>query len=281
MIRRAALAVVLSLSAAAFADGDQPKAPAAKAAPAAKDADAPSGFKATVTLNNGRSLSGVVRVAGSWERHDEKAGWVACGKDDAGASVRLWYVSGGDGFLVIAAKSVKSVEDLGALDAADLKKIAAESDAAGRRADAERDQLRKEREAKRLAAEKAAAAAPKPLTPEEVAKKAALDAWDKRAAELLVKFPPKDWNVERRDEINRRALIMKLMPSKEEREFVDNFADWSKAAAAAAAKEVADKKDAEKAAGDKPVEKKDDDSKGGGKKSDDGKGGGKKSDDSK
>jgi hypothetical protein len=288
MIRRAAFAVVLSLSAAAFADGgDQPKAPPAPpappAAPAAKPAapakekeeDKPTGFKATVKLANGHSLSGVVRVAGSWERHDEKAGWTACGKDDAGACVRLWYVAGGDGYMVVPAKNVQEIENDGALDDADLKKIAGDAAAAEKRAESERETLRKQREARRAAEEKAAAEAAKPKTPEELAKEAA----DKRAAELLAKFPPKDWGPERRDEINHRALVMKVMPTKEEREFLDNYAEWSKAAAAAAAKEIADKKDAEKAGGDKPAEKKDESKKDDGGKSepkkDEGKGDGK------
>jgi hypothetical protein len=261
MIRRAAFAVVLCLSAAAFADGDQPKAPAAKPAPAAKE-DTPSGFKATVSLDNGRALSGVVRVTGSFERRDEKAGWVACGKDDAGACVRLWYVSGGEGYLVIEAKHIKSVEDRGVLSDADIKKIAGDSEAAGKRADAEREKLKKEREAKA----KAAAEAPKAETPEEAARKAAATAAEERAAELLAKFPPKDWTAERRDEIKHRELILKLMPTPEEREFVANFDEWSKAAAAAAAKEIADKKDAEKKAGEKPDGKKPDEKKPEGKK---------------
>jgi hypothetical protein len=251
MMRRAALALVLVLTSAAFAEGDDPKAPAAPAAPLAKEADKPSGTHAKVVLNNGRSISGVIRAEGSWERLDAKAGWVACGKDDAGASVRLWYAFGGEGFMVIAAKDTKALE-LG--DAVDPNKLSKDIADAEKRATEERERVRKDLAIKKAEWAKQAAMAPKPLTPEQARLKALADAADARGAELLAKFPRKDWSAERRDEINRRALIMKLMPTADEREFLDNFDDWARAAAAEAAKEVADKADAEKKAAEKKAE---------------------------
>ncbi len=261
MFRSIALAFALGVSSAAYAaEGDEPAGPPAEA-PAAKPAEkADEAFKARVKLGNGRSVTGVVKVAGSWERRDAKTGWTACGKDDPGACVRIWNVSGRAGFVTLPAKDVASIENDGALDADGLKKIADDAAAADKRAADAGEKQRKARQDRR-AAETAAA---EKAVGEAVAKQQAAtdEARAKVDSDLLAKFPPEEWSAERRDEIGHRELIMKLMPTDKEREFVANYDAWARAAAAAkaeadakAAAEEKTRKDAEGAKKGVPAKK--------------------------
>ena len=231
MIRCTSLALILCLVGVARAgDGDAP----AKAPPAPRQdaSGAPAGFKASLKLRNGRTMSGVVRVAGVWEREDVKTGWTACGKDERGACVRLWYVRGNDGFMVIAATQVESVENLGAMEASDVKKLAEGASADAKRAQDERDRLRKERDVRR-AAEAAAEATTAPSDPNAAKKAAEAAARAKADAALLAKFPPAQWTPERRDLIEHRRRVLHINPTAEERDYVANYDAWLMAAAAA------------------------------------------------
>ena len=241
MIRRslAALVLVFSVAAAASGGDDAPVAPAAP--PAAKPAPARGGFTCRLQLHNGRTVSGVVREDGMWERRDAKQGWVACGKDDPGASVRLSYVGGREGSMVVSAKDVKSAENLGPLEAADLDKITQAATAAEAQAQKERDLLRRRSQERRVAEAAAQVAKVKEAAAAAEAAEAAAKA--KVDADLLAKFPPKEWSAERRDAIGKRRLLLHINPNDLEQAFLDNYEAWSRAALAAMAAEVKDLKD--------------------------------------
>jgi hypothetical protein len=62
-------------------------------------------------------------------------------------------------------------------------------------------------------------------------------------AKLLEKFPPGDpWNEKRYDELNTQFIRLGVALTAEEKEFVDNFGDWSKAKAEADEKAKAEDK---------------------------------------
>ena len=104
MSRTAAFVLAVLLSAAPVLAQDAP-------APAAKSDQGGSGDVVRVTLTNGRTMDGTLRAEGGWERLDPKSGWTKCGKDEAGASLRLWRGSGENAAcMTLGAAEVKSVE---------------------------------------------------------------------------------------------------------------------------------------------------------------------------
>ena len=234
MFRNAAfvLAVVLA-GAPALAQ----EAPAPVAKPAESGGDA-----VRVTLTNGRTMDGTLRVEGGWERLDPKTGWTKCAKDEAGASLRLWRGSGSNAFCItLTANDVKSFEAAPAGTAGPDTGVA-DADTEKRRSE-EAARARKARDARFAAA----AAAAKQKADDEAARKQAAEeaARAKADAALLAKFPPPAWSAERIKEIEKRQLLMDLMPTAEEREFIAVFPAWSHAAAAAEAKAAAEKHAAE------------------------------------
>src|SRR5262245_48078543 len=108
MFRNAAFALAVVLCAAPALAQDAP------AAPAAKSADDGS-VLVRVTLTNGRTMDGTLHVDGGWERLDPKAGWTKCGKDEAGASLRLWRGAGANAScMTLGAAEVKAFEKVAA-----------------------------------------------------------------------------------------------------------------------------------------------------------------------
>src|SRR5262245_53285968 len=234
MFRSAALVLAVALCAAPVLAQDV-------SAPAAKSGG-DGGVLVHVTLTNGRTMDGTLRVEGGWERLDPKSGWTKCGKDDAGATLRLWRGSGSNAScMTLDAGDVKSFENAPADGAAPATGVG----------DAETEKKRSEEAARareaRDARFAAAAAAAKQEADDGAARQKAHED-DERAkadAALLKRFPPPAWSAERIKEIERRQLLMDLMPTPEEREFVKVFAAWSRAAAAAEARAAAEKRAAE------------------------------------
>jgi hypothetical protein len=236
MFRKAAFVLAVALSAAPALAQEAP-------APVAKSADS-GGGSVRVALTNGRSVDGTLRVEGGWERLDPKTGWTKCAKGDAGASLRLWRGSGSSAYCItLTAEEVKSFENAPA-DSSGPNTGVADADTEKRRSE-EAARARKARDARFAAA----AAAAKQKADDEAARKQAAEEAERAKADaaLLHKFPPPAWSAERIKEIERRQLIMKLMPTAEEREFIAVFPAWSRAAAAAEARAAAEKKAAEEA----------------------------------
>jgi hypothetical protein len=217
--RAAFLLIVLAAASARAEDVPQTQ-------PVEKPLAAPAAVKSCVTMVNGRAWTGVVRVAGLWEKRLAGAEWTTCDKADPAAAIRLWYVAGREGFLSLPAAEVKNIENLGDLDEAALRALAAQAGAAEKQAKLERDRLRKERAAKPKPADKAGKPAEAPAPGASTGK---------AGTELLAKFPPPKWSAARRDEIEKRRLIQHVEPSAEEREFVENFGAWAKAMSEATA----------------------------------------------
>jgi hypothetical protein len=233
MSRTAAFVLAVVLCAAPVLAQDAP-------APAAKPADDGGGDAVRVTLTNGRTMDGTLRVDGGWERLDPKTGWTKCGRDEAGASLRLWRGTGENAAcLTLRAGEVKAF-DKTASGGVDTGVADAETEA---KRSAEAARSRAARDA-RLAA---AAAAAKQKKDDEAARKKAKEDEERAKADaaLLAKFPPPDWSAERIKEIERRQLLMDLMPTPQEREFVVVFPAWSRAVAAAEARAAAEKQAAE------------------------------------
>lgn len=254
-IRSLVVVLVLGLCAGGVRAQEEPvPKPAADGA-----GDAAKPFKAVVKLKSGGQLTGTVASSNVWERLDPQRGWVPCERTDAGASVRVVGMGGGQqGTIVIDAKLVENVENLGPVTEADLKRAEADAAAAAKRAGVERERLKKEAEIKRQA------------RAVEEARKAEQDAERKKAEEeaariradeeLLKKFPPGEkWHAKTIEEVERRALILHVMPTDEEREFMRVYPEWSRALAAKKAAEeqaAAERAAREKEAAKPPVPEK-------------------------
>lgn len=232
MIRRATFALVLAVTAAAWAEGEGEEGKAPATQPAA-DASAPSrGARYKVTLRSGRSIVGVVTTASLYERRDGSS-WVQAEKDAPGAGIRLFFLRDQEGFVFIPTREIRASEkqsDLTEQEGKDLEK--AHSNSAKRAAD-EREKLRKDRQA-REEAEKAKAAAAEDKAKGEGAEKtksggAATDDQIARYTALLAKYPPTKWSPDSPAEIEKRRIVMGLQPTDEEKAFVAVFEEWSKA----------------------------------------------------
>lgn len=237
MFRHAAFVLAVALASVPALAQDAPvevKKPAGDAQPA--------GSGVRVTLVNGRTVDGELRVEGGWERHDEKSGWTKCDKADAGASLRLWRGSGASAYCItLSAEEVKSFE-AAASGAAKADTGVGDAETEARRSE-EAARARKARDARFAAA---AAAAKKKADDEAARKKAAEDAERARIeAALLAKFPPPAWSAERVKEIERRQLILDLMPTADEREFIAVYPAWARAVASAEARAEMEKRAAE------------------------------------
>lgn len=227
MRHRFALFAALVFAASPALAGDEPATPPA---PKSEPSSGPNGFHCKVTLVNGRVVTGVVVASGTWERRNTNGAWEGCARDDAGAAIRLRFVGGADGELLLAAKQVASAENQGPVVQADLDRQAAMKAEAEKNAKEERDRLRilrKQRADARAEADQRAAA-----EAATAAKDAAEAAKAKAIAEILAKFPPPDWGPERLEKIKHRRLIMDLLPTALEREFMERYDEWVRADAA-------------------------------------------------
>jgi hypothetical protein len=52
------------------------------------------------------------------------------------------------------------------------------------------------------------------------------DATRQRIAALLERFPPPEWTPEKLEEIHRRRLILDILPTAEEKAWIENFDVW-------------------------------------------------------
>lgn len=208
-MRRTALAAALVFAlAASAAAGDGPRT-------------------ATVKLKTGRSMHGAVLVEGVWEKRDASGAWVAAKRDEAGAGVRVWYVDGLDGFLFVRAADVTDVSITGPFGDAEKRAAEKQRTEAERRAAEERKALAEKR-AKQAEAD--AAAAEEARKSEEAAAgaraKAEHEARVERWKKLLDEFPADLWKVETPAEIDRRRIVMDLLPTAQEKRFLAVFEDW-------------------------------------------------------
>jgi hypothetical protein len=237
MFRHAAFVLAVALASVPALAQDAP-VEAAKPADDAKSA----GSGVRVTLVNGRTIDGDLRVEGGWERLDPQKGWTKCDKADAGASLRVWRGSGASAYCItLRAEEVKSFEAAPSSSGKPDTGVGDAETEARRSEEAARS--RKARDARFAAA---AAAAKKKADDDAARKKAAEDAERARIeAALIAKFPPPAWSAERVKEIERRQLIMDLLPTADEREFIAVYPVWARAVAAAEAKAEAEKRAAE------------------------------------
>jgi hypothetical protein len=247
MIRRTSAFALLLATSAAFAEGDGDKAPPAPApapapqAPPPATAPAPAqpaagetepvtpvrGVRYRVTLKSGRTLTGVVTAASTFERR-QGSNWVAAEQETPGAGLRLFFPHDQEGFVFVASRDIKSAEKVGDLTEDEGREMAQQRTVGARKAAEERDRLRKERDAREQADKAKAAEAEKTRT-EETGKPEDQVA---RYTALLAKFPPSRWTPETPKEIERRRVVMDLLPTEDEREFLAVFEEWSKAYAA-------------------------------------------------
>lgn len=235
MIRHATFALVLAVTAAAWAEGEGEEGKAPAAQPAA-DASAPSrGARYKVTLRSGRSIVGIVTTASMYERRDGAA-WVQAEKDTPGAGVRLFFLRDQEGFVFIPSREIRASEKQGDVTEQEGKELEKAHSNSAKRASDEREKLRKERQA-REEAEKAKAAAAEDKSKsdgQDKAKGGTATTEDQiaRYTALLAKYPPSKWTPDSPAEIEKRRIVMGLQPTDEEKAFLAVFDEWTKAHAA-------------------------------------------------
>lgn len=234
----------------------KPEQPEAKKPPATKKAPVPeqppaekvelkpvTGEKVWVRLKNGDVINGVAKGQ-TVEVHQGARYVKAKSKDDPGAGIRVWYVSGMNGFMFFPYNTVEKVEFQGQLTEDEGIEIARLIEYEQRRSERERIRVAQELEAKRLereakkkaeeeaatgeGGEEVAAASTKPGKGEAKDDgKTETDA--ERAAkirELLKRFPPEKWKPSRLAEIKDRQLILNIYPSEEDKAFMQNYDLW-------------------------------------------------------
>jgi hypothetical protein len=248
MIRRTLVPLAVFALAATTSNSlaqDPPKQEAPKQ-DAVAAVDAPRRF-VTVKYVSGGSVRGVLEKGVLWERRDAQGAWVAANAGERGASLRLQYVNGVDGSMVIAGERVKEVVVDGPFTDEHLAKTRDEIAAAGAKAADDRRIAAEKRAAEARAAAEKAKAPPAPATkpgetppgppPAADAPPAAdsppVDTLDaatrRRRTELLAKYPPAKWTLETPAEIQKRFIVRHLPATKEEREFIAVFAEWEPA----------------------------------------------------
>jgi hypothetical protein len=220
--------------------------------------------KVVVRLKNGNRLTGVVKDGRLVERVDGLR-FVDAQARDQGAGIRLWYSGGTRSYIFVPFVSLKNYEVLQRLSQKQLMDIENEMQMAEKRA--KEREAKAAREAKGSAsgvgesngpapgtldsntpgnvdgstvdgganeAAKSDAGKPdaKPVTADDAASQVAQAKQELAWAQLLRSYPPKaGWNAAKKDEISRRQVVIGVLPSKFELEFVDKFDDWLKACA--------------------------------------------------
>jgi hypothetical protein len=214
-----------------------------------------SHVRVMVRLKNGNRLQGVVKDGSLVERVDGLR-FVEAQAKDRGAGIRLWYTAGARSYVFLPFADFAEYEVMQRLSDKQILDIEGEMQMDERRA--------AERAAK--AAQKAAASAPpagetSPAPTAEPAKVPAAKAakgdaaktgnektakepaaaaaqpgagneQEKKWFQLMQTYPPDDgWNKARRDEISRRLAVIGAKPNERELAFVEQFAEWEKAAA--------------------------------------------------
>ncbi len=268
MIVRAVFASLLLVSTSAFAADDEPTPPvkSADTEPVeAKPRDAEpvaaiQGVRYRILLKTGRTIAGVVRARGVFEKPVAPIGYDPAGQDDPEAGVRLWFPAQQDGFIFVGLDQIERLDEVGALSADEGRAISRSRAEARDRA--ERERVERIRRIEAIERERAGSGTegegeegeaateggetgdggatgsatgggsdgsesrPAP-TPERRVTDAEREAG--KLARLLVDFPPKRWTPESPAEIQRRKVVLGLFPSDEERRFLEVFPQWKRA----------------------------------------------------
>jgi hypothetical protein len=167
----------------------------------------PRDVRVRVTLDNGTRLEGIVRDGAMYERIVDGQFVRTSSAEVPGAGFRLWQMNDSAGFFFVKYADVRDFKEIGPADAA--------SEAA-----ADRDAMDK----------KLAGKDGKSKPPDTGAlKKQAPPPTDEGAA-LLKKFPPQSgWTPDKKDQIQKRELVIGAFPSPEEKEWLDNYDKWRQA----------------------------------------------------
>ncbi len=217
-----------------------PAPPKPQKTPPPVERPALSGEKVEILLRSGVLITGVVRgprcevIVGNAYRP-------AKDREAPGAGIRVWFAFGLNGYLFVPYEAMKEIRFPGELSPEEGRKLA-ESLAEGQKK-AEEDRIKV---AERLKAMKEAAAKAKAKEREgagtaaegegsgkaEGARKGAkggataAEERMKKIRALLERFPPEKWKPSRLEEIKRRAVILDLYPTEEERAFMDHYDLW-------------------------------------------------------
>lgn len=226
-------------------DPAKPGADAGSEAPEAGDEEekeplAPvTGEKVRVRIRPGVEMSGVVKER-QYEVFKENRYIPVDDPETPGAGLRVYFVTGLNGFLFVRADQIIEVTFSGALTREEGLKLAEGLEAEKRRAVEEKAlaaaEMQRRRAAAKAAREKAgdgAGASETPGRPPRAAggapgKPVDMSASEKalKIRELLIRFPPEDWKPSRLDEIKRRAIVLDIFPNEEESAFIDNYDLW-------------------------------------------------------
>ncbi|MBI1853649.1 MAG: hypothetical protein HYR85_25200 [Planctomycetes bacterium] len=172
----------------------------------------PRDLRVRVTLNSGTKLEGVVRDGALYERLVDGQFVRTSSAEMPGAGFRLWQMNDSAGFFFVKYADIRDFKEIGNADAA--------TEAAAEKA---------------LLDKKLADKAPvKPKPPETgktigILKKQSPPLTD-AGASLLKKFPPQaGWTPEKKDQIEKRSLVIGAFPSPIENEWLDNYDKWRQA----------------------------------------------------
>jgi hypothetical protein len=164
-------------------------------------------LRVRVTLNSGAKLEGFVRGGALYERLVDGQFVRTSSVEVPGAGFRLWQVNDTSGFFFVRYSDIRELKEI---------RLAGESEVAAS-GDALLD--------KRLAGE------PTRPTPEEDAEKGRperrVPELSEEGAALLERFPPEaGWTPEKKAQLERRAVILGLFPSPEEKAWLESFDAW-------------------------------------------------------
>lgn len=185
------------------------------------------GNRFRIKMTHGAQIEGVLATGVKWERVDERGEYSECKETDKGAGLRLSYVLGMEGDILILRKDIADIRDLGALTDEETRAIRDKVIAARRKVIEQREKTLRE-DLKRMAEEQKQADARAGQTEgqRKAKEKEAEEVEAKRGDELLKKFPPEEWSEQRMKDILQREIVNGIFRNAQEREFIDNFKAW-------------------------------------------------------
>ena len=188
------------------------------------------GNRFRIKLTHGAQIEGVLASGVKWERLDEFGEYEECKETEKGAGLRLGYVLGMEGDILILRKDIADIRDLGALTDDEQRAIRDKVIAARKKVIEQREKALRE-ELKRMAEEaKQADARAKDTEAQSKAKeKVSEQETIKKGDDLLKRFPPEEWSEKRMKDILQREIVSGIFRNAEEREFIDNFKAWQAA----------------------------------------------------
>ena len=183
-----------------------------------------------IKMTHGAQIEGVLASGVKWERLDEFGEYEECKETEKGAGLRLSYVLGMEGDILILRKDIADIRDLGALTDEEQRAIRDKVIAARKKVIEQREKALRE-DLRRMAEEaKQADARARDSEAKDKAKdKATEEETIKRGDDLLKKFPPEEWSEKRMKDILQREIVSGIFRNAEEREFIDNFKAWQAA----------------------------------------------------